>query len=351
MLGDNAYEVGTDDEYQGRVFDVYSAILPRVPLWSTIGNHDAGQPDPDGHIPYLDIFTLPTQGEAGGVPSGTERYYSFDYANVHLVCLDSSTSDRSANAPMLAWLGEDLAATDKDWIIAFWHHPPYSKGTHNSDTEIELIQMRQNALPILEDYGVDLVLCGHSHVYERSFLLDGHYGPSYSLGGTMVLDAGLGRTNSGGVYVKPAGGLGGHCGTVYTVCGCSGEGGPNSFFYGLHPAMAKSLSGFGSLLLRVDNLRLDLQFLRPSGAVDDYFTIDKSQPTSVIPPLAIAHGAGGAKISWPTSLPAYSLMATPAVVGAPWLPVSNSVQRVGRRNVVSASFETGNQFFRLRSSQ
>jgi len=178
-------------------------------------------------------------------------------------------------------------------------------------------------------------------------LLDGHYGPSYSLGGTMVLDAGLGRINSGGVYVKPAGGLGGHCGTVYTVCGCSGEGGPSSFFYGTHPAMAKSLSGFGSLLLRVDGLRLDLRFLRPSGAVDDYFTIDKSQPTPVIPPLAIAHGAGGAKISWPTSVPAYSLVTAPTVTHMTWLPVSNSVQRVGRRNVVNTSFEGEHQFFHL----
>ena len=39
------------------------------------------------------------------------------------------------------------------WVIAFWHHPPYSKGSHNSDTETELVQMRQNALPILESYG------------------------------------------------------------------------------------------------------------------------------------------------------------------------------------------------------
>jgi hypothetical protein len=349
MLGDNAYEVGTDDEYQARVFDVYGAILPRVPLWSTIGNHDAGEPEANGHIPYLDIFSLPINGEAGGIASGTERYYSFDYANIHLICLDSSTSDRSPNSPMLAWLGEDLAATDKDWIIAFWHHPPYSKGTHDSDTETQLIQMRQHALPILEDYGVDLVLCGHSHVYERSFLLDGHYGPSYSLAGSMVLDARLGRTNQGGAYVKPAGGLGGHCGTVYTVCGCSGEGGPNSFFYGKHPAMATNLSSFGSLLIRVDGLRLDLQFLRPSGVVDDYFTIDKSQPTSVSPSLSIAHGAGGAKLSWPTSLPAYSLVGAPTVESTTWLPVSNSIHRVGRRNFLNAGFQATNQFFRLRS--
>ena len=39
-------------------------------------------------MPYLNIFSLPTNGEVGGLPSGTEQYYSFDYANVHIVSLD-----------------------------------------------------------------------------------------------------------------------------------------------------------------------------------------------------------------------------------------------------------------------
>ena len=51
---------------------------------------------------------------------------------------------------MLTWLQNDLASTAQPWIIAFFHHPPYSKGSHDSDTEIELREMRQNALPILE---------------------------------------------------------------------------------------------------------------------------------------------------------------------------------------------------------
>ena len=55
---------------------------------------------------------------------------------------------------MLTWLGQDLAQNTADWLIAFFHHPPYSKGSHNSDTEGQLIDMRANALPILEDYGV-----------------------------------------------------------------------------------------------------------------------------------------------------------------------------------------------------
>ena len=82
---------------------------------------------------------------------------------------------------MLTWLEADLAANTNEWLIAFWHHPPYSKGSHDSDWEMELIQMRENALPLLESYGVDLVLSGHSHCYERSYFLDGHYGRSSAL--------------------------------------------------------------------------------------------------------------------------------------------------------------------------
>jgi hypothetical protein len=66
---------------------------------------------------------------------------------------------------MLSRLTSDLAATAKDWIIAFWGHPPYSKGSHISDTEGALIDMRQYALPILESHGVDPVLSGHGHSY------------------------------------------------------------------------------------------------------------------------------------------------------------------------------------------
>src|SRR5690606_119797 len=114
--------------------------------------------------------TFPTAGEAGGVPSGTEKYYSFDYGNVHFICLDSMSSDRSSTGPMATWLREDLESTTQDWVIAFFHHPPYSKGSHNSDnptgSDRELLEMREGILPILEAGGVDLVLSGHSHSYE-----------------------------------------------------------------------------------------------------------------------------------------------------------------------------------------
>src|SRR5712664_359059 len=95
-------------------------------------------------FPYLHIFTLPQQGEAGGLASGSPRYYSFDFANIHFVCLDSMSSGRSASNAMGQWLQNDLAATAQVWVIVFFHHPPYTKGNHDSDAETELIEIRQN---------------------------------------------------------------------------------------------------------------------------------------------------------------------------------------------------------------
>ena len=154
-------------------------MLRKSVLWPVLGNHDAVSSNSQLQSgPYFDLFTLPGAGEAGGSSSGTEAYYSFDYGNIHFVALDSQGSSRTPGGDQLLWLDLDLSETTQDWIIAFWHHPPYSKGAHDSDVELRQVEMRENALPILESRGVDLVLCGHSHNYERSFLIDGHYGDS-----------------------------------------------------------------------------------------------------------------------------------------------------------------------------
>lgn len=273
MLGDNAYYSGTDAEYQAAVFQTYPKWLRTSVLWPTLGNHDGASADSATQTGvYYDIFTLPTAGEAGGQPSGTEAYYSFDYGNIHFICLDSHETDRSPAGAMMQWLEDDLQAATADWVIAFWHHPPYSKGSHDSDSESQLIDMRQNALPLLESYGVDLVLSGHSHAYERSVLLDGHYGDSSTLTGAMKLDAGSGRPDGDGAYHKATTGPAPHEGAVYVVAGSSGmtSGGTLN-----HPVMYVSLNVLGSLVLDVSGDTLDAKFLTSTGAVNDYFTIVK----------------------------------------------------------------------------
>ena len=280
LLGDNAYNDGRDGDYQTNFFEIYPAVTRQSVIWPAIGNHEVDVLGTGDASAYLDIFSLPTGGEAGGVASGNERYYSFDYGNIHFVCLDSEVSSREPGSPQLAWLEADLAANTKDWLIVFWHSPPYSKGSHDSDFRSALIKMRQNVAPIVEAYGADLVLCGHSHVYERSFLIDGHYGSSWSWSPTMAKDSGSGRTNDTGAYVKTSAGPSPRQGTVYVVAGSSGWAWDH---YGLnHPAMFTGMAVLGSLVIDVDDRRLDARFLRETGAIDDYFTIVKGVPAEPV---------------------------------------------------------------------
>ncbi len=272
MLGDSAYILGRDVEFQQKMFDIYPSTLRSTPLYPTLGNHDGFSADSDTQTgPYYDIFSLPDNAQAGGVASGTEAYYSFDHANIHFVVLDSYDTDRGVDDPMLTWLSNDLAATTQTWIIAFFHHPPYSDG-HNSDTEVWSIEIRENAIPILEAAGVDLVLSGHSHSYERSYLLNGHYGTSDTLDPSMILDAGNGQETGDGVYTKPSPDLAPNEGTVYMAAGNAGQltgDTPD------HPAMSVSILELGSVIIDVHNTRLDAVFLNDAGIVRDRFTITK----------------------------------------------------------------------------
>jgi hypothetical protein len=282
MLGDNAYNSGLDQEYQAAVFNMFPEMLRKTVLWPAYGNHDGlGSDSATNTGPYYDIFTLPKQGEAGGVASGTEAYYSFNYANIHFVELESFETDRSPAGPMLTWLQRDLAANTQPWTIAFFHHPPYSKGSHDSDTEIELVEMRQNALPILENFGVDLVLLAHSHSYERSFLIDGHYGDSTTFSTVMKKNGGSGRSDtSDGAYLKPTYSMAPHAGAVYVVAGVAGHIGTGLLN---HPAMYFSQAVLGSLVLDVQGNRLDAAFLDSTGVRRDYFTIVKGAPAPAAP--------------------------------------------------------------------
>jgi hypothetical protein len=273
QLGDNAYDAGTDTEFQNAMFNIYPTMLRKTPFWSCLGNHETAQSTAYvDTYPYFSIYTLPTAGECGGIASGTEHYYSFDYGNIHCIALDSMTASRASNGAMAVWLQNDLASTTATWIICFFHHPPYTKGSHNSDTEGELIQMRQNLQPILEAGGVDLVLAGHSHCYERSYLLDGHYGLSTTLTAAMKKNAGSGRPSGTGAYIKPLSGPRDHFGTVYAVAGSAGKISGGSLN---HPAHFISLNNLGSLVLDVNGSRLDATFLRENSSTPDTFTIIK----------------------------------------------------------------------------
>jgi uncharacterized protein (TIGR03437 family) len=130
--------------------------------------------------------------------------------------------------------------------------------------------MRQNVLPVLDAFNVDLVLSGHSHSYERSYLIDGHFGKSNLFTESLKKNAGGGRVNETGAYTKAN--KNAHEGTVYAVAGSSGiaSGGALN-----HPAMFVSLNNLGSLVLDVDGNKLEAKFLRETGVIADSFTMMK----------------------------------------------------------------------------
>ena len=268
MLGDNAYNDGKDSQYQNAVFDMYPSILRQTPVWSTLGNHDGHAADSATQSgPYYEIFSFPKAGEIGGLASGTEAYYSFDYANVHFVVLDSYETDRSVDGPMMAWMKNDLAETTQEWLIAFWHHPPYTKGSHNSDKEKNLVDMRKNFLPVLESYGVDLIMGGHSHCYERSHPIKGHYKTSDTLTDDMVFQK---NTDD---YIKTLSGADKGKGAIYAVAGSSGKLGGGSLN---HPVMKVSLRELGSMIIEIDGRNMTAQFLNSDNTVRDAFTVEKA---------------------------------------------------------------------------
>nr|MBA3965254.1 FG-GAP repeat protein [Nitrospirales bacterium] len=287
-MGDIAYENGTDAEFTNKHFAIYEDILRQTPLWPTLGNHESPSVTTSlGIGPYYEAHVLPTSGQAGGVASGTEAYYAFDYANVHFIVLDSMDSSRALGSPMVTWLQNDLASTGQEWVIAFWHHPPYSKG-HDSDNAVDsggrMVDMRETILPILEAGGVDLVISGHSHGYERSYLIDGAYGygsspnfatPSLSTlqADGHILDAGNGQPSGTGAYQKSAGGVS-HDGTVYVVAGHGGHDLDSN--HPVHPVMAVLDLAYGSVLLDITGSSLTLRNVRVGGDITDTMGIVKN---------------------------------------------------------------------------
>ena len=151
--GDIAYDSGTIDQYEDNVFGVYADLFRNIPFMPSSGNHDYKTLQ---GAPFRDVFNLP--GDSG------EKWYSYDYGRVHFVALDTEADYKT----QAAWLDKDLAATNLPWKIVYMHKPPYSSGLHGSDTTL------RNALaPVLKRHGVQLVLSGHDHDYERMKPQDG----------------------------------------------------------------------------------------------------------------------------------------------------------------------------------
>jgi hypothetical protein len=145
MLGDNIY--GRDDprDYRRKFEEPYRALLDAgVKFYASLGNHD------DPRQRFYEHFNM-----------NGRRYYTVKAprGDVRFFALDSNYVDKE----QLAWLEKELAASGSDWKICFFHHPLYSSGKKHGPSE----ELRAALEPLFVEHGVDVVLQGHEHFYER----------------------------------------------------------------------------------------------------------------------------------------------------------------------------------------
>ncbi|MFA9565415.1 MAG: metallophosphoesterase [Acidimicrobiales bacterium] len=151
LLGDNVYPDGDPDQLDRAVFEPFAGVLDDdTQLLAVLGNHDVEDGNGDEHAAAI------------GMPA---RWYATEIGDVLILALDSTRPD---DPDQLVWLEETLAASDATWTIATMHHPPYSSGYHGSN-----LGVRDAFAPLFETYGVQLVLAGHDHDYQRSQTIDG----------------------------------------------------------------------------------------------------------------------------------------------------------------------------------
>jgi hypothetical protein len=202
--GDNVYESGTDDEYQRYFFPVYNAdvagarigapLLRSVPFYTVIANHDVQGKDEHGHeiadfsrnpdaLAFYTAMHLPLNGleaptyqtpmmgppdriaafrAAAGARFPRMANYSFDYGDAHFLCLDSNRYIDPNDAALQRWIVDDLSSTDAPWKFVVFHHPPFNVGNEHYE-----VQHMRVLAPLFEAHGVNLVLSGHEHNYQR----------------------------------------------------------------------------------------------------------------------------------------------------------------------------------------
>ncbi len=143
MMGDNLYGSEKAEDFEKKFSDVYQALLTnKVKFYASLGNHD-----------------LPIQMNYENFNMNGKEYYRFKKGNVAFYALNSNYMDKK----QVQWLESELAKDTSEWKVAFMHHPPYSSGgKHGSDN-----QLREIVEPIFVKYGVNVVLTGHDHFYER----------------------------------------------------------------------------------------------------------------------------------------------------------------------------------------
>ena len=152
-LGDNSNEDGTSFEYLNCFDPSWGQFMDR--LYPVPGNHDYVT---DNAGPYFDYFS-------GGPVTPGRGYYSYDLGNWHIIALNSVIDIRE-DSTQVHWLKEDLAAHPSRCSLAYWHHPRWTSGESGDNGRLAAIWQ------ILYENGVDVVVNGNEHMYERFAPMD-----------------------------------------------------------------------------------------------------------------------------------------------------------------------------------
>jgi len=215
ITGDNVYQRGRASEYLKNYFPFFNGtehspakgapLMSSVPFYVVVGNHDVWAAElatyPDG-LAYFYYYDLPLNAPAfkqtvtaKGKPDQVLRFkeateprypnmanYSFDHGNVHIVCIDANVYMKPFEQDFLDWLEADLKNSKAKWKILNYHQPGFnSSNAHYGQQWMRAIS------PLFERSGVDLVLNGHVHNYQRSHPLK--FAPNLTPAGRPVIDS------------------------------------------------------------------------------------------------------------------------------------------------------------------
>ena len=154
LLGGDTVNDGADEAEWAAWMEAAGDLLDGLTVLAAEGNHDR-------RALVYDEFPQPA-----GAELHRGSFWSWDRGGVHFLVLDSSLMG-AAEPEDIAWVEQDLAACGDGFIVALMHHPAYPALDIARDRE-RAAALRENFVPLFEKYGVDLVLCGHQHVYMRT---------------------------------------------------------------------------------------------------------------------------------------------------------------------------------------
>jgi len=143
MLGDNIYGSKTASGFRKKFEEPYKTLLDaNIKFYAALGNHDHSD----------EVYYKPFNMNG-------KRYYSFRVQNAEFFALDSDYMDPA----QVEWFKQQLSASSAAWKVCFFHHPLYSHARFHGED----VDLRAQLEPIFHQYGVNVVLAGHQHVYER----------------------------------------------------------------------------------------------------------------------------------------------------------------------------------------